>query len=92
MFTRSSVHCADRIVAHSSWNGPLWRSAHNSSAVPGYAAASKGVIRLARSTSAFREGRRAPAFDAPAFDAPAFDAAVVRAPDPGAAVLATARA
>jgi hypothetical protein len=27
MFTRSSVHCADRIVATSSWNGVVKSSA-----------------------------------------------------------------
>ena len=39
MFTRSSVHWADRIVAASSSYGLRWSSAHRSRAVPGYSSA-----------------------------------------------------
>jgi hypothetical protein len=33
--TRASVHCAERMVAARSWNGPSWSRAQSSSAVPG---------------------------------------------------------
>ena len=41
MFTRTSVLCADRIVAASSWNGESWSSAQRSSAVPGNSSANR---------------------------------------------------
>src|SRR4051795_3260895 len=48
MLTRSSVVWADRIVAHSSWNGPSWSSSQSSSAVPGYSSASSRSVSFAR--------------------------------------------
>jgi mycothiol synthase len=48
MFTRSSVHWAERIVATSSWNGPSWTSAHSSRASPGKIAASRSTVARAR--------------------------------------------
>src|SRR5439155_16400353 len=46
--TRSSVVWADRMVAARSWNGPWWRSAQSSPAVPGYSAASRAAVSRAR--------------------------------------------
>src|SRR4051812_23984917 len=48
MFTRSSVVCAERIVAHSNWNGSSCCSAHNSRALPGYSSASNAMVWRAR--------------------------------------------
>ena len=42
MFTRTSVHCAERIVAISSSNGESWTSAHSTS---GYSRFSRRTIR-----------------------------------------------
>src|SRR4051794_29976880 len=48
MFTRSSVVCAERIVAHSSSKAPLWSSSHRSFAVPGYSAGGSSGPAVAR--------------------------------------------
>src|SRR5882672_758225 len=48
MFTRSSVVCAERIIAHSSSNGLRCWSAQSSRAVPGYSSASSAIVSRAR--------------------------------------------
>ena len=66
MFTRSSVHCAERMVAASSSKGLRWSSAQSSRAVPGYSTASRSRVRRARPAGRARAalggggGRRRP--------------------------------
>src|ERR1700728_3482450 len=48
MLTRTSVLCADKMVAASSWNGSSNCSAHNSFAVPGYTSARRSTVSRAR--------------------------------------------
>src|ERR1700728_25292 len=48
MLTRTSVLCADKMVAASSWNGSSNCSAHNSFAVPGYTTARRSTVSRAR--------------------------------------------
>ena len=50
-FTRSSVHCADRMVATSSSNALRWRSGHG---VSGYARRNAARIASARACSCVR--------------------------------------
>src|SRR5690349_6520290 len=45
MLTRASVHCADRIVAASSWNGFSWSSSQRAS---GYSRISRRMVSRAR--------------------------------------------
>src|SRR5207245_23795 len=47
-FTRSSVVCAERMVAARSWNGPAWLRAQSSFADPGYSSASLAAVARAR--------------------------------------------
>ena len=48
LLTISSVLCADRIVATSSWYGLSWWSAHSSAALPGYSSARRSTTVAAR--------------------------------------------
>lgn len=49
MFTRASVHCAERIVAASSSNGDRWSSSHSAD---GYSASSAATMCAARAVGA----------------------------------------
>src|ERR1700751_115276 len=60
MFTRSSVHCADRIVEIRSWNG---LSCFNAQLAAGYASSSP--CRMAFTRSGFGPRPNAPLRDAP---------------------------
>ena len=58
MLTRSSVHCADRMVAHTSWNGVSRSSSQSTS---GYSSSSPSTIERTRAGSGGhgpRRGRR----------------------------------
>src|SRR3954464_13513928 len=48
MLTRSSVHCADRIVAHTSWNAVSRSSSQSTS---GYSSSSPSMIERTRAAS-----------------------------------------